>query len=56
MNEMEKLREEILSLVERQNKARVEFNLELASTTLAFLNVIDRAREIERQAGIGEVK
>lgn len=56
MNEMEKLREEIDGFLADMNHDIIEFKERTESHIEAFRFAMSRAREIERQAGIGEEK
>lgn len=56
MNELEKLREELGDMRMRLYDINQEFHLKLHAELDKFGAVIRRAREIERQARIGEEK
>lgn len=57
MNELEKLRKEIMDKYYAAHQAaRAEYDRRSGIAMKDFNDAMDRAREIERQAGIGEEK
>lgn len=56
MNELEKLRKEVGGFLLDMQRDLIEFKERTESHMGAFQAAMNRAREIERQAGIGEEK
>lgn len=56
MNELEKLREELEQRLGKMSDDLLQFESDMSVHMHEFQNAITRAREIERQAGIGEEK
>lgn len=56
MTELEKLREELERDMIDAETARAEFNFKMDNAMYLFHKIMAAAREIERQAGIGEEK
>lgn len=56
MNELEKLRKELERDMIDAETARAEFNSKMDDAMYLFHKIMADAREIERQAGIGEEK
>lgn len=56
MNELDKLREEILSQQEQRNDDHQKVPIRMSEIRADFHALMHLAREIERQAGIGEEK